>query len=99
MRRIVNELDTELMRKFLITMSHGDLVVSLEALKAVDPNARLEFYRDGPLVVMRVKVLKDKWGRTIDRAGQVKCLKCDVWVNYDYPDGSKREYCSEHETR
>lgn len=43
------------------------------------------------------KTYKDPWGRTIDHCGQLQCGKCDTWVNYDYPDGSKREFCSNHD--
>jgi len=92
-------MNEELMRQFLIVLAKGkgEIKLHVDSLAAVDPNARIEFERDGPLMVMSVKVYKDEWGRVIDRCGQVKCLKCDVYVNYDYPDGSKREYCAEHE--
>lgn len=92
-------LPEELMRQFLIVLAQerGGLKLSLAALEAVDPNTRVEFYRDGPLMAMKLTVPKDRWGRVLDRCGQVKCLKCDVSINYAYSDGSKRTLCAKHE--
>lgn len=94
-------ISDELMRQFLIVIaqgnSTGEIKLHVDSLEGVNPNARVEFHRDGPVMVMRVQVMKDRWGRVVDRCGQIKCGKCDVFVNYDYPDGSKREYCSDHE--
>ena len=91
----------ELMRQFLITLCQdrpgGEIKLHQKALKAVDPNIRINFRRDGHMVVMSLEVVKDEWGRVIDRCGQVKCLKCDTYVNYCYSDGSKRTVCAEHE--
>lgn len=94
-------MDSELMRQFLIILAQGkpggEIKLHWQSLKTVDPNARLKFHRDGPLMVLSIEVVKDEWGRVIDRCGQVKCVQCDVYVNYCYPDGSKRELCSEHD--
>jgi hypothetical protein len=94
--------DQELMRQFLIILSKGkpgeEIKLHIDTLDAVDENLRISFKRDGPLMVMSAEVVKDEWGRIVDRCGQVKCLNCDVRINYDYPDGSKREYCARHET-
>lgn len=94
-------VDNELMRKFLIILAQGkgdgEIKLHVDSLEGVNPAARVEFYRHGPLMVMRVQVVKDRWGRVVDRCGQVKCLKCDTYINYDYPDGSKRVYCAKHD--
>ena len=95
-------MDSELMRQFLIVICQGkpggEIKFHLGTLDGVNPNARLEFYRDGPLMALRVAVVQDRWGRVVDRAGQVKCLECEVRVNYGYPDGSKRTHCAVHES-
>jgi len=95
-------MDNELMRQFLIVLAQGkrgeEIKLHVDTLEAVDPNARINFHRDGPLMVMSLEIVKDEWGRVIDRCGQVKCLKCDVYVNYCYPDGSKRTHCSQHDS-
>jgi hypothetical protein len=95
-------LNDDLMRRFLIVLAQGErnreIVLHVDSLEGVNPAMRLEFKRNGPLMIMTAYVVKDRWGREVDRCGQVKCGKCDVRVNYDYPDGSKREFCSEHES-
>lgn len=96
-------MDSELMRQFLIVLANsgnrgGEIKLHIGSLDVVDPNARISFNRDGPLMVMSVEVVKDRWGRVVDRCGQIKCGKCDVYVNYDYPDGSKRTHCAQHES-
>lgn len=95
------EREEELMRKFLIILGESrggeEIKLHLTSLETVDPNARLRFRRNGPHMVMSVEVVKDRWGRVVDRCGQVKCLKCDTYINYDYPDGSKRTLCAQHE--
>lgn len=94
-------MNEELMRQFLIILAQGkpggEIKLHWKSLEAVDQNARINFHRDGQVMVMSVEVVKDKWGRVIDRCGQIKCGKCDVHVNYEYPGGSKREYCSDHD--
>lgn len=94
-------MDEELMRKFLIILAEGkrggEIKLHVDSLEAVEDAKRIKFERDGPLMVMSVWVEKDDWGRVIDRCGQVKCLKCEVRVNYCYSDGSKREHCSKHD--
>lgn len=91
----------ELMRRFLIVLSQGKLgggiKLHVDSIEGVDQNARVEFTRDGPLWVLDVVVPKDQWGRVIDRCGQVKCRKCETYINYDYPDGSKRALCAKHD--
>lgn len=93
--------DTELMRQFLIILANGNpggtIRLHIGSLDLVDPKIRLEFHRDGPIMEMSLKIVKDEWGRELDRCGQVKCLKCDTWINFEYADGSKRECCVEHE--
>ena len=95
-------MDADLMRKFLIVLASmkqrgGEIKIGIDSLDAVDDNARISFNRDGPLMVMSFEVVKDRWGRVIDRCGQVKCLDCSVRVNYSYSDGTKRERCSDHD--
>lgn len=91
-------MDNELMRAFLIVLAKGEKIeLPVDSLKAVGEDARIRFKKKGSLMVMSVHVVKDRWGRVIDRCGQVKCLKCDTYINYDYPDGSKRTHCGQHE--
>jgi len=91
-------LNEELMRQFLIVLSKGEKIeLPMDSLKAVGEDARIRFTQKGSLMVMSVNVVKDRWGRVVDRCGQVKCLKCDTYINYDYPDGSKRTLCAQHE--
>ena len=89
----------ELMRKFLISLCKskrgGEIKVPMKTLE--DQNTRLNFRRDGRFMVLSLEVVKDQWGRIVDRCGQVKCLKCDVYINYSYSDGSKRTLCAQHE--
>jgi hypothetical protein len=95
--------DDQLTRQFLVSLCGsspgGEIKLPMAALDAVDENGRLRFRRAGKFIVLSVKVVKDRWGRIVDRCGQVKCLDCDTYINYDYPDGSKRTHCAQHESR
>lgn len=94
-------MDSELMRQFLIVLCQGkpdgEIKLDCSTLDAVGQDARLNFRRKGQHMVLSVKVVKDRWGRVVDRCGQIKCEKCDVYVNYEYSDGSKRTHCAQHE--
>ena len=89
--------------KAWIALSNGHVQTGMDGLPLIfktKARAADGGFRAIPATLKFYVPRKDRWGREIDECGQIPCKVkgCLTSINYDYPDGSKRTYCAEHES-